>query len=102
MPIERPNDIGAALSDGMANGHLLLDERDLAPAFFDLRTGLAGEMFQKFVNYRVPLALVVADVTVHGERFTELAREHRSHPLVRVFPDRAQAEDWLATVGAAP
>ena len=30
----------------------------LAPAFFQLRTGLAGAIAQKFVNYRMKLAIV--------------------------------------------
>ncbi len=30
----------------------------LDPAFFDLRTGVAGEIVQKFVNYRIRLAIV--------------------------------------------
>ena len=34
----------------------------LAEEFFELRTGLAGEALQKFVNYRVQVA-VVGDVT---------------------------------------
>ena len=32
--------------------------RDLAPAFFDLKTGLAGDVLQKFSNYRMRLAIV--------------------------------------------
>jgi hypothetical protein len=38
-----------------------LDER-----FFTLRTGLAGEVMQKFVNYRVRL-VVVGDISAHTE-----------------------------------
>lgn len=30
----------------------------LDPAFFDLRTGLAGEILQKFVNYRIKVAIL--------------------------------------------
>jgi len=30
----------------------------LAPEFFELRSGLAGEALQKFVNYRVQVAVV--------------------------------------------
>ncbi|UUY04411.1 DUF4180 domain-containing protein [Svornostia abyssi] len=36
----------------------------LDPAFFDLRSGLAGEVVQTLANYRVGLALV-GDVTEH-------------------------------------
>ena len=69
----------------MEGGGLLLSEGDLAPSFYDLKSGLAGELFQKFVSYRVPLALVVKEPAVYGERFVELAREHRSHHMVRIL-----------------
>lgn len=36
----------------------------LAEGFFRLRTGLAGEVIQKFVNYGVPLA-IVGDIAGH-------------------------------------
>jgi hypothetical protein len=35
-------------------------------AFFDLRTGVLGELTQKFVNYRIRL-VVLGDVTAHTE-----------------------------------
>lgn len=34
--------------------------------FFDLRTGVLGELTQKFVNYRIRL-VVLGDVTAHTE-----------------------------------
>jgi len=34
-----------------------LNKRAVAEAFFSLRTGLAGELLQKFVTYRVKLAI---------------------------------------------
>jgi hypothetical protein len=98
MRIDSPRAIANVLAMGMEQGGLVLSEADLAPAFYDLTSGLAGELFQKFVNYRVPLALVVKDPTVHGERFVELAREHRSHPTVRIFPDHNAATEWLGAV----
>ena len=36
----------------------------LAPAFFDLRSGLAGEFVQKLVNYRLRLA-ILGDISAH-------------------------------------
>ena len=77
-----------------ADGVLLL-EGDLSPAFFDLRSGIAGELFQKCTNYRLRLALVVPDPAAHGERFTELAREHASHTLIRFFTIQSDALAWL-------
>lgn len=95
ISIRSANDIGKALGASLEAGGLLLAEADLCAEFFDLRTGLAGEVFQKFSNYRARLALVVPDAGVHGERFAELAHEHRTHPLVRIFASADEAKQWL-------
>lgn len=93
--IESAADVSGALEAAFADNELLLAESDLGPAFFDLRSGLAGELLQKFVNYRVPLAIVLPSPTAHGERFNELVREHRSHPVVRFFASDEAARRWL-------
>jgi len=37
---------------------MIICERNLAKDFFDLKTGLVGEILQKFSNYKVKLAIV--------------------------------------------
>ncbi len=37
---------------------IVIREQNITPDFFDLKTGLAGEILQKFSNYRVRLAIV--------------------------------------------
>jgi hypothetical protein len=37
---------------------LILHKANLAEEFFDLKTGLAGEILQKFSNYRMQLAII--------------------------------------------
>jgi hypothetical protein len=74
---------------------LLLTETDLSPEFFDLRSGIAGELFQKFTNYQIHLAVVVHNLEVYGERFGELAFEHRNHKLIRFFDSIEAAKSWL-------
>ncbi|MEE1945241.1 DUF4180 domain-containing protein [Pedobacter sp. KR3-3] len=37
---------------------IIVRESHLTPAFFDLKNGMAGEILQKFSNYRVQLAIV--------------------------------------------
>ncbi len=60
--------IGAAFSraEVVAVPAQRFDER-----FFHLRTGLAGEIMQKFVNYRLRLA-VVGDISAHVAGSTAL------------------------------
>lgn len=38
--------------------HVIIHEKNIAPTFFDLKTGIAGEVLQKFSTYRVKLAIV--------------------------------------------
>ena len=67
---------------------------DLSADFFDLRTRLAGEVFQKLVNYRCRIAIVVPPDHELGPRVTELTREHASHPTIRFFPTLKAALEW--------
>jgi hypothetical protein len=96
VEIRTPGDIPAALAASVENGGLLLDEKNLGAEFFDLRTGFAGEVLQKFVNYRAKLAIVVADSSAYGSRFGELIHEHRTHRQVRFFASEQLARQWLA------
>lgn len=88
-------DILEFVSEAMGSSGLLLTEAGLAPEFFDLSTGVLGELFQKFSNYQLKLALVLPEPGRHGERMVELVREHRRHPDLRFFPDTASAQVWL-------
>lgn len=75
---------------------IVLTEADLDASFFDLRSGLAGVLMQKFVNYYVRAAIVVADPAAHGERFAELALEHARRGDVRFVESVEAAEAFLA------
>lgn len=39
-------------------GKVILYEKNICPDFFDLKTGIAGEILQKFSNYRIRLAII--------------------------------------------
>ena len=94
--IQTASDISAALSASVERGGLVLDEKDLSADFFDLKTGLAGQVLQKFVNYRTKLAVIVRNPAGYGARFSELAYEHRTHPTVRFFTAEQSARQWLS------
>jgi hypothetical protein len=94
--IQSANDISAALAASVEQGGLVIDETELSADFFDLKTGLAGQVLQKFVNYRTKLAVIVRDPAEYGARFSELAYEHRTHPSVRFFSAEQSARQWLA------
>jgi PadR family transcriptional regulator AphA len=75
---------------------LLFDAGALPAAFFDLRTGVAGEVAQKLVNYGLRMAAVVPDLAAHGPRFQEFAAEANRGARFRFFASRPEALRWLA------
>ncbi len=38
--------------------NIIVEERNVDPMFFDLKTGMAGEILQKYSNYRMKLAII--------------------------------------------
>jgi Domain of unknown function (DUF4180) len=59
-PLCRPQDAVDLIGDAVAENAqiVIVPVERLDPAFFQLRTGLAGEMLQKFVTYRLQVAIV--------------------------------------------
>jgi len=96
ISIASRDDVSDAVGASLGRG-LILSERDLGPEFFDLRTGLAGELIQKLVNYRVRTAIIVPTPEVHGQRFAELFQEHATHPTVRFVRSNDEAMEWMHT-----
>ncbi|MBW0103903.1 DUF4180 domain-containing protein [Pseudonocardia sp. KRD291] len=91
--------IGDAFGAG-ADAVVLPVER-LAPEFFRLRTGVAGAVVQKFVNYRVRL-IIIGDVSAHVEAGGPLAdwiRETGYGRDVWFVADRAELDRRLAATG---
>jgi hypothetical protein len=92
-----PLDPMAALIHCIENGTgaLLFDRGTLPAAFFDLSTGVAGELAQKLVNYGIRMAAVVPDLSACSPRFRDFARETNAGRQLRFFPTRQEALAWL-------
>jgi Domain of unknown function (DUF4180) len=71
----------------------------LAPEFFQLRTGVAGAIAQKFVDYRTGLA-VVGDIAAHlaaSDAFQDWVRETNRGRHIWFVADLAELEQRLTT-----
>jgi len=73
---------------------ILLHSDNLAHDFYDLKTILAGNVLQKFVNYRMKVALVIPANQVKG-RFSEMVKESNRGNFFRAFENKDQAVKWL-------
>ncbi|UOE45655.1 DUF4180 domain-containing protein [Agromyces larvae] len=69
----------------------------LDPRFFDLASGLAGTVAQKFVNYRLRL-VVVGDITAHeaaSRALRDWVRESNRGDHIWFLPDDAALAERL-------
>ena len=91
-----PRDLaGACFEQGTRA--LLLDHGALSPAFFDLSSGVAGDLMQRLANYGLRMAAVVPDPGIHSGSFQDFAREAGAFSQFRFFRTRAEAVEWLNT-----
>jgi hypothetical protein len=77
---------------------LLFDAAALPDAFFDLSTGVAGELLHKLSVYRLPMAAVVPDPESHSDHFRSFMREANRGREVGFFASRQEAVDWLEQI----
>jgi len=76
--------------------HRFLFREDNFPArLYDLKTGLAGAVFQKLAVYRVRAAVVMGSLEAKNPRFTEFMSECNKGNQLRFFTDREAAVAWL-------
>lgn len=73
----------------------LLMDTNLPPEFYDLSTGLAGEILQKVSNYHIRLAIVGSFDMVRSERFRELMTESNKGRSVYFAHTREAALAWF-------
>ncbi|MFI2651551.1 DUF4180 domain-containing protein [Micromonospora fulviviridis] len=73
----------------------------LDPSFFSLGTRFAGEIMQKFVNYRLRL-VVVGDISAHlaeSGALRALVAESNRHDHIWFVPDLAALDARLGAAG---
>jgi hypothetical protein len=87
--------IAAAHEQGAAL--VALPAARLTPEFFRLRTGVAGEIAQKFVNYRMRLAVLgdLRDHLARSETFASFVAETNRGSQLWFLADSAELADRL-------
>ena len=84
----------AALCGENLISRLLLNGYNLPDKFFDLKTGLAGAVLQKFSTYRITCAAVIPAEKITG-RFREMVIETSRGAQFRFYTTKAEAEKWI-------
>ncbi|MGV3600824.1 MAG: DUF4180 domain-containing protein [Dyadobacter fermentans] len=85
------------MADLYYQGHdaVVLHERNITPHFFDLKTGIAGEILQKFTTYRVRLAIVGDFSGYDSQSLRDFIFESNKGKQVNFVPSVEEALDRL-------
>lgn len=75
--ISSPEEIMDLIADISFHGsdRMIIHEKNLHPDFFNLKSGLAGEMLQKFSNYRMKLAITGDFSEIESKSLRDFIRE---------------------------
>lgn len=97
MPLSSEKDAIDLVSGCFENQiyNIVLHARALSDDFFKLRTGLAGMILQKFINYRIKVAVVLENDDKVKGKFRELLSESNKGNDFRTFFSAAEAEQWF-------
>nr|WP_295928163.1 DUF4180 domain-containing protein [uncultured Dyadobacter sp.] len=77
-------------------GEFILHERNITQAFFDLKTGIAGEILQKFTNYRVRVAIIGDFSTYPGQSLKDFILESNKGRQINFLNSVEEAIERLA------
>jgi hypothetical protein len=75
---------------------LMLEQKNLLPEFFELKTGIAGEILQKYTNYRMKLLIVGDFAHIQSKSLKAFMLESNRGKQVAFMPDREAALAHIA------
>ncbi|HNO24385.1 MAG TPA: DUF4180 domain-containing protein [Leptospiraceae bacterium] len=74
---------------------IIISEKNLNPRFFDLKTGFAGSVLQKFSNYNVQLAVIGDFSKFESRSLKDFIYECNSKRRIFFLPDVSSALEKL-------
>ena len=75
---------------------IIICKNNITPDFFDLKTKLAGEILQKFSNYRVRLVILGDFSKVESQSLQDFIRESNKGRLVNFLSSKDEAISRLS------
>jgi hypothetical protein len=77
---------------------IIINKSLLSEDFFDLRTGVAGDILQKYINYQMKIA-IVGDFSIYkSESLKDFIYECNNGKDIFFLSDEKQAVEKLSTV----
>lgn len=74
---------------------LILNAGNFIPAFFDLKTGIAGDILQKFSTYNMRLAIIGDFSAVKSKSLSDFIFESNKYGIISFVASREKAIEKL-------
>lgn len=74
---------------------LMIHQTALSQDFFKLKTKVAGNFIQKFINYSIKAVAIIPQETIQKGRIKEMAMETNKGNHFRMYESQEEAEKWL-------
>jgi len=75
---------------------IIMKEKHFSPLFFDLKSGLAGDILQKFSNYKMRLFIIGDFSKFKSKSLQDFIRESNKYKLVNFISDSKEAFEILS------
>lgn len=75
---------------------IIMQQKNITPEFFDLKNGRAGEILQKFSNYRVRLAIVGDFTSLSGKSIQDFIFESNKYKQINFLSSVTEALEVLS------
>jgi hypothetical protein len=70
---------------------IIIYEQNISPDFFDLKTGFAGDILQKFSNYRLRLSIIGDFTKYKSKSFQNFILESNKYKLINFVKNLEEA-----------
>lgn len=91
-------DLVATINYETACDRMILNKSAICEEFFDLKTRLAGEVLQKFINYHMKLAIVGDFSGYTSKSLNDFIYESNNGKAIFFLPSEKHAVERLSTV----
>ncbi|MDR0270527.1 DUF4180 domain-containing protein [Paenibacillus sp.] len=91
-------DLMATVSYEVGSNRIILNKSAVCEDFFDLKTCLAGEILQKFINYQTKIAIIGDFSTYSSKSLKDFIYESNNGKDIFFLSDEDQAIEKLSKV----
>lgn len=96
IDVQSALDLLATVSYQANSNRIIINKSEVCDEFFDLKTRLAGEVLQKFINYQTKIAIIGDFSSYSSKSLKDFIYESNKGKDIFFLPDEDQAIEKLS------